>query len=139
MRTTFLTLAVLIYAPPLGSTIDLALCFIFGFANAAHMLAFSTAADVVEPQKIGTSAAIVNGIMFIVGGIMMARPGVRIDRAIERGMDPGSLDLAQYAGLPFIVALAVAIVLAFVMRETHPGAAEKTSGMPTQSAAHALT
>jgi len=33
------------------------LCFAFGVGNAAHMLAFSTAADVVKPRQIGTSAA----------------------------------------------------------------------------------
>jgi hypothetical protein len=43
--------------------------------NAAHMLAFSTAADVVTPNRIGTSAAIVNGIMFIVGGIIDSETG----------------------------------------------------------------
>ena len=120
----FAAMVVLVYVPDLGSTTDLALCFIFGFANASHMLAFSTAADVVEPRQIGTSAAIVNGIMFIVGGIMISRPGVRIDRAIELGMEKGSMDLAQYAALPLVVALAVALVVSFAMRETHPNAAK---------------
>jgi MFS family permease len=118
--------AILVYVPDLGATIDLALCFIFGFANASHMLSFSTAADVVEPRQIGTSAAIVNGIMFIVGGIMISRPGVRVDRAIELGMEKGSLDLAQYAALPLVVALAIALVISFAMRETHPNAAKSS-------------
>lgn len=116
----FLAVVLLVYWSDIGITADLALCFILGFANAAHMLAFSTAADVVEPRQIGTSAAIVNGIMFIVGGIMMARPGVRIDRAIERGMERGSLELAQYASVPFVAALALALVLALLMKETYP-------------------
>lgn len=116
----FIALAIIVYSNPLGDTIDLALCFIFGFANAAHMLAFSSAADVVEPNKIGTSAAIVNGIMFIVGGLMMSRPGVRIDRAVDRGMEHGTLELAQYAAVPFVAVLAIALVLALVMRETYP-------------------
>jgi MFS family permease len=119
-----LVFAILVYVPDLGGTIDLALFFIFGFANASHMLSFSTAADVVEPRQIGTSAAIVNGIMFIVGGIMIARPGVRVDRAIEMGMEKGSMDLAQYAALPLVVALAIALVLSLAMRETHPNAAK---------------
>jgi MFS family permease len=114
-------LLILVYAPPLGNAIDLALCFVFGVANGAHMLTFSSAADVVEPNKIGTSAAVVNGIMFIVGGLMMARPGVRIDRAVELGMEKGSLDLAQYAALPLVVALVIAFVLSLAMRESYPG------------------
>jgi MFS family permease len=116
----FLALAILVYVPGLGTGIDLALAFIFGLANASHMLAFSTAADVVEPRQIGTSAAIVNGIMFIVGGIMISRPGVRVDRAIERGIEKGTMDLLQYAAVPLILALAIAVVVGFAMKETYP-------------------
>ena len=113
-------LVVIIYLPPLGSTIDLSLCFIFGVTNAAHMLCFSSAADVVKPNQIGTSASIVNGMIFITGGIMMARPGIRIDRAIEMGAAKVPLDIAQYAALPFVVVLASALVLALAMKETYP-------------------
>ena len=49
----------------------------------------------MKPSQIGTSAAIVNGIMFIVGGIMVSRPGVRIGLGIETGIEPKSLELAQ--------------------------------------------
>jgi MFS family permease len=104
----------------LGIAGALILCFIFGFANASHMLAFSTAADVVQPHQIGTSAAIVNGIMFIAGGILISRPGTRIGWGIEAGIEPKSLDLAQYASLPLIVALVVALVVSFLMKETYP-------------------
>lgn len=113
-------LALLVYVPGLGGTVDLALCFIMGFANAVHMLAFSTAADVVEPSKIGTSAAIVNGVMFIFGGILMARPGVRVDRALDLGMERGTMDLVQYAALPLMVAMSIALVVGLAMKETYP-------------------
>jgi hypothetical protein len=59
-------LALLLYVPSFGPGFDMALCFFFGVGNAAHMLAFSTAGDVVEPRLIGTSSAIVNGTMFII-------------------------------------------------------------------------
>lgn len=110
----------LLYIPNLSSTLALGLCFTFGFFNAAHMLAFSTTADVVRPEQIGTSAAIVNGIMFIVGGILMSRPGVRIGWGLEAGIEPKSLELAQYAGLPITVAVILALVLSIVMKETYP-------------------
>ncbi len=113
-------LLLLLYVPSLPTAIAIILCFIFGFANAAHMLTFSTAADVVQPSQIGTSAAIVNGIMFIVGGIMISRPGVRIGRGLEAGIEPRSLELAQYAALPLIIALVIALALAFYMKETYP-------------------
>jgi MFS family permease len=110
----------LLFLPNIGSGVAMTLCFLFGFANAAHMLAFSTAADVVQPSQIGTSAAIVNGIMFIVGGILISRPGVRIGWGIEAGYQPASLPLAQYASLPLIIACALALVIALFMRETYP-------------------
>jgi hypothetical protein len=49
--------------------------------------AFSTAGDVVKPANIGTSAAIVNGTMFILGG-MISGPGMRIGLGLEAGMAP---------------------------------------------------
>ena len=113
-------LLALLYIPGLGAAFAIILCFIFGFANAAHMLAFSTAADVVKPNQIGTSAAIVNGIMFIVGGIMISRPGVRIGLGIEAGIEPKSLAIAQYASWPLLAALVIALALSFYMKETYP-------------------
>jgi fucose permease len=115
-----ITIGVLLYTHSFGAPIDIALCFVFGLGNSAHMLAFSTAGDVVEPQNIGTSAAIVNGTMFIVGGIMISRPGVRIGLGIQEGIDPRSLELAQHAGRPLLIGLCLAFVIALLMRETYP-------------------
>jgi predicted MFS family arabinose efflux permease len=115
-----ITLALLLYTKPMGGTGDVLLCFLFGFGNSAHMLAFSTASDVVEPRYIGTSAAIVNGIMFILGGIMISRPGVRIGLGIEEGAAPGSLEMAQFAARPLLIGVCVAFVIALLMRETYP-------------------
>ena len=84
------------------------------------MLAFSTAADVVQPHQIGTSAAIVNGIMFILGGILISRPGARIGIGLEQGIEAGTLEAAQFAGWPLLVALIIAMVFAVLMRETYP-------------------
>jgi hypothetical protein len=84
------------------------------------MLAFSTAADVVTPNRIGTSAAIVNGFMFMLGGLMIQRPGVRIGLGIDAGTPQGTLELAQYAAWPLMLALVVALLIACVMRETFP-------------------
>jgi MFS family permease len=104
----------------LGSAAAMFLCFVFGFCNASHMLSFSSSADVVRPQQIGTAASVVNGIMFIIGGVLMSRPGVRIGWGIDEGIDAGSLDLVQYAALPITIALVLAFVLALVMRESYP-------------------
>jgi MFS family permease len=116
-------LLALLYISNLGTGAAYLLCFVFGFANAAHMLAFSTAADVVKPSQIGTSAAIVNGLMFVVGGIMISRPGVRIGLGLEAGITPKSLALAQYASVPLIAALAIAVAVSLIMKETYPRSA----------------
>jgi len=110
---------------PLGTAVAYLLCFIFGFANATHMLAFSTAADVVQPNQIGTSAAIVNGIMFILGGILISRPGVRIGMGLEQGIPAGTLEAAQFAGRPLVIALAISVILAVMMKETYPKASKQ--------------
>lgn len=89
----------------------------FGFMNGAHMLNFSGAADNVEPQYIGTSAAVVNGIMFIIGGLLMALPGNLLT----------DLSLAnwQYALLPFWISGIIATGLSFMIKESYPGRDEK--------------
>jgi len=74
----------------------------------------------MKPSQIGTSAAIVNGITFIVGGILISRPGVRVGLGIEAGIEPRSLALAQYASWPLLAALVIALALPFLMKETYP-------------------
>jgi MFS family permease len=113
-------LATLLYVAGLSPMALIVCCFLFGFGNAAHMLAFSSAADVVEPRFIGTSAAIVNGLMFVVGGILMSRPGLRMGLGIEEGVAPGTLAMAQYAGRPLLISVIIALVVAVAMRETYP-------------------
>ena len=118
-----LALWLLLYSKAMGATLDVLLCFLFGFGNSAHMLAFSTASDVVEPKNIGTSTAIVNGIMFILGGVMISRPGMRIGLGLEAGVAPGSLEMAQFAARPLLIGVSVAFVIALLLRETYPSGA----------------
>jgi MFS family permease len=113
-------LALLLYGPAFGPVVAMALFFAFGLGGAAHVLAFSTAADVVAPGNIGTSAAIVNGLMFLVGGVMIARPGVRVGWGVESGLAPRSLELARFAAWPLVAALIVAFAVALLMKETYP-------------------
>jgi MFS family permease len=117
MLTCFLAL---LYLRAIGPGLAGLLCFVFGFGGASHMLPFSTVADVVKPSQIGTSAAIVNGVTFIVAGILIARPGVRIGLGIDAGLEPRSLELAQYASWPLLGALVIAFVVPFFMKETYP-------------------
>ncbi|MFI5391242.1 MAG: MFS transporter [Bacteriovoracales bacterium] len=122
----FIAFTLLLYVPDLGIYFDLFLCLIFGFANANHMLTFSTSSDVVNPHQIGTSAAIVNGIMFIVGGLMIQAPGSRVVTGIEEGLKQGTMEMAAFAGLPLVIVLGVSIILAFILKETYP---KRSSGV----------
>lgn len=116
----------LFYLPNLNPVVLMLLCFVFGFGNAAHMLAFSTAADVVQPAQIGTSASIVNGLMFLAGGVMISRPGVRIGLGLEEGIDPTSQALVAQATAPLFLAILAALVVAVCLRETYPQKAQLT-------------
>jgi MFS family permease len=107
----------LVYVPG-GAVLAMWLCFVIGFASAAHMLSFSTAADVVAPRRIGSSAAIVNGLMLVLGGIMIQRSAARVDA--PGGMEPGTLELARSGAVPLVAALFVALGLALLMKDTYP-------------------
>lgn len=100
-------------------TVALGLWLLFGFGAAAHMLAFSTAGDVVKPELIGTSAAIVNGAMFLVSGLLIARPGQLAERFAT---GTPVLEIAARAMIPLEISLAAALVLAICIRESHPQA-----------------
>lgn len=112
------TLGVLLYFAHIGMAFALVMCFTFGFCNAAHMLTFSTTADVVKPQQIGTSSAIVNGLMFIAGGFLINAPASRVVSAQAAG--DTALNVAQYAAYPLLAALLLALILSFFMKETYP-------------------
>jgi len=123
---TLICLLALVYVPDVGRGLAMILCFMLGFASACNIIAFSTAADVVKHNQIGTSAAIVNGITFIAGGILISRPGMRLGLGVDAGLEPQSLALAQFASRPLLAALTIAVVLAFSMKETYPKAGSST-------------
>lgn len=110
-----LSLLAAIYLPVSGF-MAMALYFVFGFCNAGHMLNFTAAADNVPPRLIGTSASIVNGSMFIAGGLLMGLPGKMLAGTQEALAD------YQHAMLYTVIALAVALLIAlFLIKESFPG------------------
>jgi MFS family permease len=120
-----LALAALVHLPLGSDAVTMALWFVFGFGAAAHMLAFSAAADVVKVELIGTSAAIVNGTMFLVSGLLIARPGQLAERfAAQAAAAP---QVAERAAIPLELALVAALVLAMLIKESHPRARGKTA------------
>lgn len=118
--------ATLLYVPGIPVPVAMGINFIFGFANAAHMLTFSSASDVVPPQLIGTSAAFVNGLAFIAGGIMIAAPGARVVSGEAAGLTQQTLAMAEYAAEPLMIALGLAFVLSLIMRESYPRGSQQS-------------
>ena len=114
------TLLALLYVPNPGLLFALVTCFLFGLGSSGSMLPFSSAADVVKPDQVGTSAAIVNGVSFILAGFMMSRPGVIIERGMAAGTDMGLFDIAQAAAMPLLFCAAIPVVLGFFMKESYP-------------------
>lgn len=112
-------LLALVYLPSLSSPALIALWFAFGLGAAAHMLAFSAAGDVVSLERIGTSAALVNGTMFLVSGVLIARPGQIAAEAAASGAAV-TMALAADAVRPLVFGLVAALVLAAVIRESYP-------------------
>ncbi|CEI84648.1 Major Facilitator Superfamily protein [Ehrlichia minasensis] len=55
------------------------LIFIFGCASGGHMLNFSISTDVVDESKVGTVCSIINGLMCIVGGVIMFLVGLALE------------------------------------------------------------
>lgn len=108
-----LALAGLIYLP-LTSTMAQALCFVFGAANAGHMLAFTMAGDNVPVRLIGTAASVVNGSMFIIGGVLMGLPGSMLEGTA------GDLAAFQHAMLVMLGLLVISLFVTFVTRECYP-------------------
>lgn len=115
-------LLALFYIPDPSLAFALSACFLFGIGASGSMLPFSSAADVVKPDQVGTSAAIVNGVSFILAGVMMSKPGIIIDRGLAAGADVDPLVIAQSAAIPLLTCAIIPVVLGFFMKESYPTA-----------------
>ncbi|MFE3627246.1 MFS transporter [Streptomyces goshikiensis] len=67
--------ALLIYLPSETNSVSVVTMFCVGLFAGAHMLGFTVAGESVPGGLVGSSAAIVNGICFIIGGLLQAVPG----------------------------------------------------------------
>jgi MFS family permease len=101
--------------------------FVWGFMAGGSMLNFPIGADLVKPALIGTSAAIVNAVQFIVGGLILALPGrvlsgsgliARVAK-IEGSVTPSVNDY-QWAISILPISLFIALILFCFLKETYP-------------------
>ncbi|CAO0833791.1 MFS transporter OS=Streptomyces microflavus OX=1919 GN=Smic_54090 PE=4 SV=1 [Streptomyces microflavus] len=85
--------------------------FCVGLFAGAHMLGFTVAGESVPGALVGSSAAIVNGICFIVGGLLQAVPGRIL---------PDSPSLGDYGGalLMMPILLVLGALAGFFIKDT---------------------
>jgi MFS family permease len=70
-----IAVALFIYAPTNGQGASVVIMFAVGLFAGTHMLGFTIAGESVGGSLIGSASAIVNGICFIIGGVLEAVPG----------------------------------------------------------------
>lgn len=86
----------------------------WALSNAAHMLSFTMAAEMVPEELEGTSAAITNGCMFLVSGIFIALPGYLLPEASSYGASD-----FQTALMPiWIINVAALAICALFLKDT---------------------
>jgi len=104
--------------------------FIWGFMAGGSMLNFPIGAELVKPSLVGTSAAVVNAVQFIVGGILMAIPGQVLSGSgpiarfagitTEKAILNPTISDYQWAIAVIPLALCGALLLFIFLRETYP-------------------
>ncbi|MEU7321387.1 MFS transporter [Streptomyces griseoviridis] len=77
----------LVYLPRETNSVSVVTMFCVGLFAGAHMLGFTVAGESVPGKLVGSSAAIVNGVCFIIGGLLQAVPSKLL---------PGSPSLTDY-------------------------------------------
>ncbi|MDH1865929.1 MFS transporter [Pseudomonas chengduensis] len=123
----FATIVLVLLQPGMSTMEANVYFFIWGWMAGASMLNFPIGAELVRPALIGTSAAVVNAVQFIVGGIIMAIPGSVLSGSgpIARmagidGTSAGTVSDYQWAMLINPLVLGAALVLFMFLRETYP-------------------
>ena len=98
---------------PLTPVLAGVLMFLLGFLNGGHMLSFTMGGELVSSDKIGTSSAIINGTMFLIGGFFIAIPGGRLIEGTN------TIKNFQFAMLPILIVIAVIIIVNIIfLKET---------------------
>ncbi|MFI5616192.1 MFS transporter [Streptomyces sp. NPDC051567] len=108
-------ISVLIYLPKETNSVSMVAMFAVGLFAGAHMLGFTVAGESVPGALVGSAAAIVNGVCFIVGGVLQAVPGKLL---------PENPVLSDYGGALVImpILLLVGAAAGFFIKETaQPG------------------
>jgi len=107
-----LAITLVIYLPATGNGAALALMFAVGLFSGVQMLGFTIAGEAVPGGLIGSASAIVNGVCFLVGGLLISIPSALLSDAP---------DLATYQSALWLMPAVIVIgfVAAATLREPH--------------------
>lgn len=112
-----IAVSLFIYGPSNGRGASVVIMFAVGLFAGTHMLGFTIAGESVTPALIGSASAIVNGICFIVGGVLEAVPGWGL---------PDVADLGDFQSvlwiMPAVLGLGALAALALKERPAEAGA-----------------
>jgi MFS family permease len=108
--------ALFIYGPSNAAGVSVVVMLAVGIFAGTHMLGFTIAGESVSPRLIGSASAIVNGICFIVGGILEAVPG--------KILTSNQPTLSDYRSALWIMpaVLVAGILVTLALRERDPDA-----------------
>lgn len=95
-----LAIGLVIYLPAEGQGAALVLMFAIGFFAGGHMLGFTIAGEVVPGNLVGSASAIVNGICFIIGGLLQSIPSQLL---------PDDADLADFQAALWLIPAVVLV------------------------------
>ena len=122
-----IAIALVIYLPHADNGAALVLMFAIGFFAGAHMLGFTIAAEAVPGSLIGSASAIVNGVCFIVGGLLTSIPSAFL---------PATPKLADFqAALWLLPAVVVVGALAALLIRERRAAAVPDAATPSSVSA----
>jgi MFS family permease len=71
-------ITLVIYLPSESKGVALVLMFAIGLFAGAHMLGFTIAGEAVPGNLVGSASAIVNGVCFIIGGLLTSIPSAML-------------------------------------------------------------
>ncbi|SFR71648.1 Sugar phosphate permease [Agromyces sp. CF514] len=106
-------IALVIYLPTESQGVAIALMFAVGLFSGVQMLGFTVAGESVDGAYIGSASAIVNGVCFLIGGLLTSIPSTLM---------PADPELADYQAALWLMpaVLVVGAVAAALLRDRGP-------------------
>jgi len=118
-----ITIVIILYVPGLSSMQLYLLLFAFGLASSAQILVFAIAREATHMGITGTAIALTNFFVMVGGNVFQPVVGKLLDMRWAGTMSDGvriySPEAYQFALSIMPIGIALAILIAFFIRETH--------------------